>query len=84
MKNCEDVPRVNRRRLLGAGVCVMLTNACDAKLSKPSFNVVLFNYLNRPIFELLIDGTVDASSDAYPGAGTGIMTEFGISLGQKK
>lgn len=62
----------------------MLANACDAKLTKPSFNVDLFNYLNRPIFELLIDGTIDASSDAYPGAGSGIMTGVGISLGQKK
>ena len=84
MKNCEGVPRVNRRRLLGAGVCVMLTNACDAKLTKPSFDVVLFNYLDRPIFELLIDGTVDANSDAYPGTGSGIMIGVGISLGQKK
>jgi hypothetical protein len=84
MKNCEDVPRVNRRRLLGAGVCVMLANACDAKLTKPSFDVVLFNYLDRPIFELLIDGTVDASSDAYPGTGIGIMIGVGMSLCQKK
>jgi len=59
--------RIDRRTLMGAGICFAFVNACKAKSIKASFDVVLFNYLNRPIFELLIDGTIDGSSDKYPG-----------------
>jgi hypothetical protein len=84
MIDYKTVEKIDRRTLLGAGICFMFVNACEAKPMKARFDVVLFNYLNRPIFELLIDGTIDGSSDKYPGTGSGIMTGISLSLGQKK
>jgi hypothetical protein len=71
MIDYKTVGKIDRRTLLGAGICFMFVNACEAKPMKARFDVVLFNYLNRPIFELLIDGTIDGSSDKYPGTGIG-------------
>lgn len=84
MKNCDLPPKVDRRKLLGAGICFMFVNACEAKSMKTSFDVVLFNYLDRPIFGLLIDGTVDGTSDKYPRTGSGTKMGIGLSLGTKK
>lgn len=58
---------LSRRAVLGAGLSLVFINACGAKSVKSTFDVVLFNYLDRPIFEVLIDGRVDAR----PAAGGG-------------
>lgn len=76
--------RIDRRTLIGAGICFAFVNACKVQSMKASFDVVLFNYLNRPIFELLIDGTIDGSSDKYPGTGSGVMMGISLALGAKK
>jgi hypothetical protein len=75
---------IDRRRWLGAGACFFLINACGAKTMKVRFDVVLFNYLDRPIFEVLIDGNVDASSDQYPGTGSGTIMGIQLAPGPKK
>lgn len=64
---------IDRRTLIGAGICFAFFNACKAKSMKANFDVVLLNYLNRPIFELLIDGVIDDSSDKYPSTSSGVM-----------
>lgn len=46
-------------------------------------SVVLFNYLDRPIFDVLIDGKVGFGSDAYPSTGGGIITGVRFDLGPK-
>ena len=84
MKDYKPAGKIDRRTLLGAGICFIFVNACEAKPMKARFDVVLFNYLNRPIFGLLIDRTIDAASDKYPGTGSGIMTGISLSLGPKK
>jgi hypothetical protein len=70
--------KIDRRTWLIAGTCFLLTSACEAKPMKVRFDIVLFNYLDRPIFGVLIDGTIDASSDKYPATGSG--TKMGIQL----
>lgn len=51
---------------------------------RSSFDVVLFNYLDRPIFEVLIDGAVDENSTPYPATGTGTKMGVELALGIKK
>lgn len=84
MFDYKVLSRIDRRTLMGAGICFAFVNACKAKSIIASFDVVLFNYLNRPIFELLIDGTIDGSSDKYPGTGSGVMMGISLMLGEKK
>lgn len=50
---------------------------------KARLNVVLFNYLNRSIFDVYIDGKVRDSSDAYPATGGGMITGISFDLGPK-
>lgn len=76
--------KMDRRKWLGAGACFLLINACGAKTMKVRLNVVLFNYLDRPIFEVLIDGNVGASSDKYPGTGSGTLMGIQLAPGPKK
>ncbi|KQQ39192.1 hypothetical protein ASF61_22285 [Duganella sp. Leaf126] len=51
---------------------------------KVVLNVVLFNYLDRPIFDVYVDGKVGESSDAYPSTGGGTMMNVELALGPKK
>lgn len=51
---------------------------------KAVLNVVLFNYLSRPIFDVYVDGKVGDSSDAYPSTGGGMITGVSFDLGPKK
>lgn len=51
---------------------------------KVVLDVVLFSYLNRPIFDVFIDGKVGETSDAYPSTGGGIFTGVTFALGPKK
>jgi hypothetical protein len=49
-----------------------------------TLDVVLFNYLDRPIFDVYIDGKVGDSSDPYPATGGGTITGVTLTLGPKK
>ena len=51
---------------------------------KAVLNVILYNYLNRPIFDVFIDGKVGRGSDAYPSTGGGMITGVSFDLGPKK
>lgn len=50
---------------------------------KARLNVILYNYLNRPIFDVYIDGKVGTGSDAYPSTGGGMITGVPLDLGPK-
>lgn len=74
---------INRRAFLSAGLSLVFINACGAKPVKSTFDVVLFNYLDRPVFEVLIDGRVDANSTPYPDTGGATIADVQLSLGTK-
>jgi len=79
VKDFDDKPQqICRRSLLGACACFFFVNACGAKSMRSNFDVVLFNYLDRPIFEVLVDGVLDVSSTPYPATGGG--TNVGVQL----
>ena len=49
-----------------------------------TLDVVLFNYLDRPIFDVYIDGKAGDSSDPYPATGGGTIAGVGLTSGPKK
>lgn len=46
-------------------------------------NVVLFSYLDRPIFDVFIDGKAGESSGVYPETGGGTIVGVRLALGPK-
>jgi hypothetical protein len=85
MKNIKiPFAGTNRRHFLSAVAVLPVANFCKAKPLHARLNVVLFNYLNRPIFDVFIDGKVGDSSDAYPATGGGMITGVIFELGPKK
>lgn len=80
----RQTKQFSRRRFLAASGCFLLVNACEAKSMKVVLNVVLFSYLDRPIFEVEIDGKADENSGVYPNTGGGTTVGVEFTLGPKK
>jgi hypothetical protein len=74
---------MSRRHFLGAVAVLPAANFCEARPMKARLNVILYSYLNRPIFDVYIDGKVGTSSDAYPSTGGGMITGVPFDLGPK-
>lgn len=79
----------NRRRLLGslAGVALLypIVASCKGKLFMSNeivLSVVLYSYVDRPIFEVLLNGSDIGGARAY-GGGIGIMTGETIPFGSQ-
>ena len=74
---------LNRRVFIAALGSLFFINACEAKSMKVILNVVLFSYLDRPIFAVKIDGKVGETSDSYPNTGKGVIAGVEFTLGEK-
>jgi hypothetical protein len=75
---------LSRRAFVTALGSLFFINACEAKSMKVVLNVVLFSYLDRPIFEVEIDGKVGETSDSYPNTGKGVIAGVEFTLGVKR
>ena len=67
---------------MAAGILFM-----GARLARPrtvALSVCVYSYLDRPIFEILVDGKVDEVSGAYPETGGGTITGVRFKLGPKR
>jgi hypothetical protein len=85
MNDTTNKSKLNTRRgLLGAACCLLFVDICEAKPMNVVLNVVVFNYLDRPILDVLIDGKVGETSDAYPDTGGGTVLDVELALGPKK
>ncbi|MEO7577790.1 MAG: hypothetical protein ABIT83_09250 [Massilia sp.] len=49
-----------------------------------TLDVVVFSYLDRPIFDVFIDGKVGESSGVYPETGGSTVAGVALDLGPKK
>lgn len=88
-KHTNHTMLAGRRGVLGAAGCLLLANLCGsrplgAKPMQVILNVVLFNYLDRPVLDVFIDGKAGESSDAYPHTGGGTILNVPLELGPKK
>lgn len=81
MRRKENMPQ---RRALLAAACGLLLPFAEAKTMKVALSVVLFSYLDRPIFDAFIDGKAGQSSGVYPYTGGGAITNVTLELGPKK
>ncbi|MBP1202830.1 hypothetical protein JOD97_000844 [Duganella sp. 1411] len=74
---------VKRRNLMLAACGFLLLNACEAKDMRVVLDLVVFNYLDRPIFAVNVDGIGYEVSGAYPETGKTTTTGFALKLGPK-
>ena len=80
---CSD-KQLSRRVFVAALGSLFLINACETKSMSVTLHVVLFSYLDRPIFDVEIDGSVGETSAAYPNTGKGVIAGVALTLGVKK
>lgn len=62
----------------------LFTGACAAKSMKVSLDVVLFSYLDRPIFDVFIGNEDIGMAGPYPHSGTGTVTGVPLMLGAQE
>lgn len=74
---------ISRRFLLNALALLPFINIAQAKPKVVYLNVILYNYLDRPIFDVYIDGKVGFGSEAYPATGGGIVVGVPFEIGPK-
>lgn len=74
---------IRRRLILGAGLS-FLFSACEAKKMKMFLNISLFSYLDRPIFDVIMNGTDfgGALEHSFYGSNA-VMVDQPIALGRQ-
>lgn len=75
---------LRRRRLSTAGLSFFFLSACEAKPMTVTLDVVLFSYLDRPIFDVYLNRTDIGVAGPWPYSGRGTMTGVQIPLGPQK
>lgn len=75
--------RVRLRNIMLAACGFLLLHACEAKDMRVALDLVVFNYLDRPIFAVNVDGIGYEVSGAYPETGKSTTTGFELKLGPK-
>lgn len=71
------------RRGFVAGLLMLWASACKARPKRVELNVVVYNYWDRPIFDVFVDGRWGGSSEEYPATGGGIIVGVMFELGPK-
>lgn len=75
---------MRRLKAVGAlGLCFLLW-ACKSNPKTVTLDVVTFNYWNRPIYDVFIDGKSGDSSTAYPATGGSTISGVRLALGPKQ
>lgn len=75
---------LGRRQVLTVGMNFVLLSACQARPTAVSLDVVLFSYLDRPIFDVHLNRTDIGVAGAWPYSGRGTMTGVRVPLGLQK
>ena len=73
-----------RRCIAGMLAIVFSLGACSSARRSVSLDVVTFNYWNRPIHDVFIDGKSGDSSTAYPQTGGSTISGVKLRLGPKQ
>lgn len=82
-ENFTNLTRPKRRIFLLAAGGFLSLKACGAKDMRVVLDMVLFNYWDRPIFAVDVDGIGYGVSDAYPATGKSTTTDVEFKLGPK-
>ncbi|MFS2002989.1 hypothetical protein ACEN9F_05105 [Duganella sp. CT11-25] len=80
--NTKPIALSSRRRVVcAAGLMFFLLPACKAKSMTILAEAVLFSYLDRPIFDVIVGATDLGVSGVYPNTGGGTMSGARFSSG---
>lgn len=79
-KHCEP----SRRSVFFAGLSALFLPACEAKPMTLNFDVTVFSYLDRPIFDIYISDQLGTSTRPYPATGGGTITGVSLPAGPQK
>lgn len=74
----------SRRRFFCAGLSLFLISACEAKPTTITLDVVLFSYLDRPIFDVFVGKREVGVAGPYPYSGKGTMMGIDFPIGPQK
>ncbi len=80
--HAKNSPR--RRILCVAGLSFFCIPACSTKPSTATLDVVLFNYLDRSIFDVFVGEHDIGVAGPYPYSGKGTMMGLRFSIGPQK
>jgi hypothetical protein len=80
----QQPPGHSRRTVCTAALGLLLLSACEAKPMTVTLDVVLFSYLDRPIFDVFMNGDVGHGSGVYPQTGGGTVSGVKLKLGPQK
>lgn len=75
---------LRRRHMSTAGLALLFLSACEAKPVTVNLDVVLFSYLDRPIFDVRLNRTDIGVAGPWPHSGRGTMTGVQVPLGAQK
>lgn len=70
--------------MLGLAALLLTLLGCKTRPRTVTLDVVTFNYLNRPIYDVFIDGKSGDSSTAYPVTGGSTIAGVKLRLGPKQ
>lgn len=73
-----------RRRKITVCCLGLLASACEANPPSVCLDVVLFSYMDRPIFEIYLNRIDIGVAGPWPYSGRGTMTGVQIPLGEQK
>lgn len=82
-KNILNVVHAMWRGVLLVAGGLILSSASEAKDMRVVLDLVVFNYLDRPIQAVTVDGAGYEVSGAYPETGKSTTVGFGFKLGPK-
>lgn len=74
----------SRRTVCTATLGLFLLSACEAKTMTVTLDVVLFSYLDRPIFDVLVSKRDVGVAGEYPRSGRGTMMGMQFPVGPQK
>ena len=75
---------LRRRCLLTAGLSFLFLSACEKRSTTFNFEVVLFSYLDRPIFDVYLNHTDIGVAGPWPYSGRGAMAGVSVPMGPQK
>jgi hypothetical protein len=85
---CPTGEHEGRRRLFQLGLLMfsLAATGCDGRPSHGTFEVVLYSYLDRPIFDVMLSGFDIGVAGAWAGdfAGGGSMSGLSVKFGAHK
>jgi hypothetical protein len=84
MTTKQQPPDPSRRTVCTAALGLLLLSACEAKPMTVTLDVVLFSYLDRPIFDVYLQKTDIGVAGPWPYSGRGSMSGVQLSLGPLK